>query len=208
MSQSILYESSVKSTNSPLLAVPPRPQLKQFSALREVIDLIILIGAIYAFVNLTTARFIVDGRSMEPTFKEGQYLIVSRIHYLMEQPERGDIVVFHYPGNPNEDYIKRVIGVPGDVVAIRDATIYINGEPLDEPYINELCRDNRCPDTGDTPWVIGSDEVFVMGDNRNHSSDSRDFGPVEQKFIVGEVLIRYWPPSDWGIVSRSNYPDS
>lgn len=173
------------------------------SAIREIIDLVVLIGAIYALVNLASVRFIVQGPSMEPTFYEDQFLIVSRVNYLLGDPQRGDIVVFHYPGNPNEDYIKRVIGLPGDRVELRDAQVYVNDEPLNEPYINEPCSLVSCRDE---QWVLEAGEYFMMGDNRNRSSDSRDFGPVLEEYIVGEVMIRYWPPSDWGIVSRINYP--
>ncbi len=180
----------------------PRPRLKRTSAIREIIDLLVLIGAIYALVNLMTVRFVVQGPSMEPTFAENQFLIVSRVNYLVVNPQRGDIAVFHYPGNTDEDYIKRVIGVPGDVVEIRDALVYVNDVLLDEPYINEPCRPTQCPNEF---WELGEDEYFMMGDNRNRSSDSRDFGPVGKTFIVGEVLIRYWPPEDWGIVNRKNF---
>ena len=176
----------------------PRPKLRRFNAFREVLDIIILIGAIYALVNLSTVRFVVRGQSMEPTFYEDQYLIVSRVNYLLGNPQRGDIVVFHYPNNTDEDYIKRVIGLPGDTVEIRETLVYVNDEPLDETYINEPCTESRCPDR---VWELGDDEYFVMGDNRNHSEDSRRFGAVKREFIVGEVFIRYWPPSDWGVLS-------
>lgn len=181
----------------------PRPRLPRFSFVREFIDLVVLIGAIYALVNLATVRFIVQGPSMQPTFYEDQFLIVSRINYLLGEPQRGDIVVFHYPGNPTDDYIKRIIGVPGDTVEIRDTLVYLNGELIEEPYINEACRPVNCPDKIEE---LGPDEYWVMGDNRNRSSDSRSFGPILRQHIVGEVLIRYWPPSAWGIVSRINYP--
>lgn len=182
----------------------PRPRLFRWTALRELLDLIVLIGAIYSLVNLTTVRFIVQGPSMQPNFHDNQFLIVSRVNYLLGNPQRGDVVVFHYPGNTDEDYIKRVIGVPGDIIEIRDTQVYVNDVPLSEPYINEPCRESSCRDDR---WELGPDEYFVMGDNRNRSSDSRSFGPVLREYIVGEVLIRYWPPSDWGFVSRIGYPD-
>lgn len=185
----------------------PRPRLQRWSGLREILDLIILIGAIYALVNLATVRFIVDGPSMLPNFEDGQFLIVSRVNYLIGDPEQGDVIVFHYPGNTEEDYIKRVIGVPGDVVEIRDTVVYVNGTPLDETaYINEPCTEDRCRDNS---WELGADDFFVMGDNRNRSSDSRStsVGLVQREFIVGEVIIRYWPPEDWGLVNRIAFPD-
>jgi signal peptidase I len=134
---------------------------------------------------------------MRPNFETGEFLIVSRVHYLVDEPERGDVVVFHFPGNREQDYIKRIIGMPGDVVEIRNTQVYVNGERLNEPYINEPCDSAHCPDE---TWELDANQFFVMGDNRNHSSDSRAFGPIPREVIVGEALLRYWPPQDWGIV--------
>lgn len=182
----------------------PRPRLQLTNSLqsvREIGETILLIVVIYTLVNLASARFIVDGPSMQPNFETGQFVLVSRVNYLVSEPQRGDVVVFKYPGNPQEDYIKRVIGTSGDTVEIRDTQVYVNGVQLDEPYINEPCLPSRCPDN---VWELGADEFFVMGDNRNHSSDSRAFGPVKRDLIIGEALIRYWPPQDWGIIRAYN----
>ncbi len=206
-----MYNSPVRQTTTtevlPIQQMLPRPRLQRWGYLREVLDLVVLIGAIYALVNLASVRFIVDGPSMQPTFETSQFLIVSRINYLLGEPQRGDIIVFHFPGDTQQDYIKRVIGLPGETVEIRDTLVYVNGEALNEPYINEPCRSDRCPDE---TWQLGADEYFMMGDNRNHSQDSRSsqVGPIPRHFIVGEVMVRYWPPKDWGIVSRINYPGS
>ncbi len=181
----------------------PRPRLRRSHWLREILDTIVLIGAIYALVNLSSARYMVQGQSMFPNFDDNQILYISRLNYLVAEPDRLDIVVFHYPRNPSEDYIKRVIGLPGDVVEIIDTRVFVNGEVLKEPYINEACSVGSCRDNR---WELGPDEYFVMGDNRNHSSDSRAFGPVKREFIVGEVLVRYWPPQSWGIVSSIAAP--
>lgn len=158
-------------------------------------------AVIYTLVNLASARFIVDGPSMEPNFATGQFVLVSRVNYLIGEPQRGDVVVFKYPNDPREDYIKRVIGTPGDTVEIRDMLVYVNGAQLDEPYINEPCTPSSCRDQS---WELGADEYFVMGDNRNHSSDSRAFGTVQRDLLIGEALIRYWPPQDWGIIRAYN----
>lgn len=183
---------------------PPRPRLNRMNGLREILDLIVLVGAIYALVNLATVRFIVRGVSMEPTFRNDQFLIISRANYLLGEPERGDIVVFHAPGNANEDYIKRLIGLPGETVEIFNTEVYVNGEKLYEPYIREACRPASCPDN---TWTMGEGEYFLMGDNRNRSSDSRAFTtPVRREQIVGEAIVRYWPPTDWGLISRIDFP--
>ena len=183
----------------------PRPRLRRqgfTSFVREILETIVLVVAIYSLVRLATASFMVVGPSMEPNFYTGQFLLVSRVNYLLSNPTRGDIIVFHYPRDPQEDYIKRVIGVPGDTVDIHDQHVFVNGTELNEPYINEPCR--TCS-TG--TWTLGPDQFFVMGDNRNHSSDSRFFGTVDRQFIVGEALIRYWPPENWGIVNRIADPE-
>ncbi len=177
-----------------------RPRLhyrRTISSLREIGETIVLVAVLYALVNLATARFVVDGPSMQPNFYTGQFLIVSRANYLLAEPQRGQIVVFQYPKDPTQDYIKRVIGLPGDTIEIRDTQVYVNGAMLDEPYINEPCDARHCPDR---TWIIGEDEYFVMGDNRNHSSDSRVFGPVPRQNLIGEALVRYWPPADWNVM--------
>jgi signal peptidase I len=192
-------------------AIPPtltKPRLRRGRHILEWLDLIITIGAIYALVNLTTVRFIVDGASMEPNFHTGEFIIVSRANYLFGEPERGDIAVFHFPGDETEDYIKRVIALPGDTIEFRTQQVYVNGELLYEPYINEPCSEAKCPDA---TYTMGPDDYFMMGDNRNHSSDSREFERnnrrVHREHIVGEAIIRYWPQNAWGIVNRIGYPE-
>ena len=183
----------------------PRPRLHRQGLLREFLDTAILVAAIFTLVNLISARYIVEGSSMEPNFHDGQVLYISRLNYLLGEPQRLDIVVFHYPRDPKEDYIKRIIGLPGDLVEIRNTQVFVNGVPLDEPYIKEACTPSRCPDKTDWPR-LGPDEFLVMGDNRNNSSDSRVFGTVKRSLLVGEVLVRYWPPQAWGIVSQIGAP--
>lgn len=184
----------------------PRPRLRRQSFIRETLETLLLIAAIYALVNLATVRYFIDGPSMQPSFYEGQFLVVSRVTYLIGQPERGDVVVFNAPNNDVEDppLIKRLIGMPGDSIELRDTQVYINGALLDEPYIKEACRANRCPDES---WQLASDEYFMMGDNRNNSRDSRVFGPVSRDRLIGEAFIRYWPPTDWGIVEHFRFPE-
>jgi signal peptidase I len=172
--------------------------------LRESLETLILVGAIYAFVNLSSARFVVEGDSMQPNFATGQFLIVSRVHYLLGEPARGDIIVFHYPDAPEMDLIKRVIGLPGDVVSIDEGHVFVNETALEEPYIREPCDRFECPDA---EWTVGSNQYFVMGDNRNESRDSRSFGVVDETYIVGQALLRYWPPEDFAAVSHYAYPD-
>ena len=184
---------------------PPKaaiPNLKQNSFFREFASTIALIFCIYVLVNLTTARFIVDGASMHPNFDTGEFLIVSRMNYFFDQPDYGDILVFHFPGNPENDYVKRVVGLPGDTVQISDTNVYVNNILIDEPYIKERCIPSRCPNN---EWTLSAKTYFVMGDNRNNSQDSRTFGPIAKDLIVGEAIARYWPPQQWGIIHQFRF---
>jgi signal peptidase I len=176
----------------------PRPHLHTGGLLQPIIGRLWVIVAIYALINLASVRYMVEGSSMEPAFETGQILMVSRLHYLLHDPERGDIVIFHLPEDVSQDYIKRVIAVPGDTVEIRDASVYLNGTLLDETYINEPCTAAYCDNR---LWTLGPDEYFVMGDNRNHSSDSRIFGPVKQHYLLGKVILRYWPLQRMGLIN-------
>lgn len=182
----------------------PRPTLRRWAGLWDLWELMktaFMMAAIYALVELATPRFYVEGRSMQPNFADGQRLIVSRVNYLFTDPQRGDIIVFNSPqgGRTQPPLIKRVIGLPGESVTIQDTQVYVNGVELDEPYIKEPCSLSNCKDER---VELGPNDYFVMGDNRNNSNDSRRFGPVHRDAIIGEALIRYWPPPDWGIVAQ------
>jgi len=180
-----------------------RPRLSdRRSFLREAVETLLLIIGIYTLVNLATARFVVEGRSMYPSFLGEEYLIVSRLSYIVGDPDRGDVVVFHYPEDPSRDFIKRVIGLPGETVHIENGQIYINNVPISEPYIAELCETSMCQNR---TWTLGDDEFFVMGDNRNASQDSRSFGAINRSHIIGRALVIYWPPSEWGIINHHDY---
>ena len=138
--------------------------------------------------------FEIDGPSMEPTLHTGERVLVNKLAYWnFGEPQRGDVVVFH-AWTQHEDFIKRVIGLPGDTVEVKDNHVYVNGAPLDEPYLDQ-------PTTGqESPVHVGADEVFVMGDNRGNSSDSRHYGPLPQVEIVGKAWLRYWPLGSAGFI--------
>lgn len=180
----------------------PRPRLKTPGMLMEAISTIIFIVAVTVLFDLAIPRSLVDGHSMEPTFFGDDRLVVSRVNYLVASPQRGDILVFNslVPSEAERGImlIKRVIGLPGETVELREQQIYINGVLLDEDYIKEGCQINRCRDDS---WTLASDEYFMMGDNRNNSRDSRRFGPVPITKIVGQVIFRYWPPTGIGIIT-------
>lgn len=180
----------------------PRPALHRRWFVRELLETLLFVAVVYVLVELAAPRFLVEGPSMQPTFHDNQRLIISRINYLLGEPERGDIVVFNAPGSRIGDppLIKRAIGLPGETVEIRESKIYINGVALDEVYINEPCT--TCQDN---TWVLGPEEYFVMGDNRNHSRDSRVFGPIRRANIIGEAFLRYWPPQDWAYLEKIRF---
>lgn len=189
---------------SAILTNVPQPRLRtKRSLLRELVETLLLIAAIYAFVNLATARFVVDGHSMLPNFTTDQFIIVSRLSYILGEPERGDVVVFHYPLQSDRDFIKRIIGLPGEKVTILGGRVYIDEHLLEEPYIENFCRGTRC----DGEWIVGPDQFFVLGDNRDASKDSQDFGPVDRKYIVGRAFVRYWPLADIGLIRHWDYDE-
>ncbi|MCY4069679.1 MAG: signal peptidase I [Chloroflexi bacterium] len=172
----------------------PRPPLQLPGLFREIVSTVVFVVAVTVLFDLAIPRSLVDGHSMEPTFYGDDRLVVSRIHYLLGSPERGDILVFNslVPRESERGImlIKRVVGLPGERVELRDQQIYIDGEPLSETYIKEACGIMRC---ADQIWLLGDDEYFMMGDNRNNSRDSRRFGAVPLSKIVGQVVLRYWP---------------
>jgi len=152
--------------------------------LSVVVPALILAYLLQAFVVQT---WIIDGPSMETTLWNGERVFINRFIYRFSAPKRGDIVVFHLPQRGDRDFVKRVIGLPGETIEIRLGRVYINQQPIDEPYIKRNAL-------GDFPkTVIPPGQVFVMGDNRGNSHDSRAFGSVPVTLIRGKVFLVYWP---------------
>ncbi|MCF7820040.1 MAG: signal peptidase I [Candidatus Pacebacteria bacterium] len=157
-----------------------------------VISLAIIIPIRYFLIQ----PFYVKGASMEPNFHDFEYLIIDEISYRFEEPKRGEVIVFRYPNNPQEYFIKRVIGLPGETVEIKGGRVYIinsenpKGFLLQEPYLSE--ESNTYSLREDT-LVLSEDEYYVLGDNRTASKDSRTFGAVNKSFIIGRVWLRGWP---------------
>jgi signal peptidase I len=157
-----------------------------------VISLVIIIPIRYFLIQ----PFYVKGASMEPNFYDHEYLIIDEISYRFNEPKRGDIVVFRYPRNPQEYFIKRVVALPGEEVQIRDSKIIIYNENYSEGIILEeyyLADGVKTYGLSEEKVNLGKDEYFVLGDNRNSSKDSRSFGPVNRSYITGRVLLRGWP---------------
>jgi signal peptidase I len=161
----------------------------------DVFETLILSLILFLAINAISARIRVDGYSMEPTLYTGEFVIVNKISYKLGEPERGDIVVFHYPRNPDQEYIKRVIGLAGDVVEIRNGEVFVNGQALDEPYI-------KAPPAYPGTWTVPDNSLFVLGDNRNNSSDSHNWGEVPMDLVIGKAIFIYWPPTEWGVIEK------
>lgn len=184
------------------------------AVLHEVVETILLAAVIWLLVNFTTARYIVEGQSMEPNLETGQFLIISRLSYFtlgdlveLGDPQRGDIIVFDFPGNPGDDYVKRVIGLPGEeVVVAEDGRVVVNGQPIGEPYLNDAFTQPYRGRFG--TWTVPPDHYFVLGDNRNSSSDSRSWGMLDESYIVGKAWLSYWPPRDWGVIPHYDYGET
>lgn len=163
------------------------------ATIRQILITILIILVVFGVMHFTLQSFEVDGESMEPSFHNGQYLLVDKITYRFSSPDRGDVIIFHPPTAPNKLYIKRVIGCPGDEIEIKEGNIYINGDELEEtPDFDQI---NYELDS----IIVPEDNYFVLGDNRDSSGDSHLGWTVPSDQIVGRVWIRYWPPGDWGL---------
>lgn len=166
---------------------------KQF--LFELFQTIILAVILYFLIDSVIARVRVLNISMIPTLQPGEFLLVNKMAYKLGDITRGDIIVFHFPADPKEDYIKRAIGLPGDQVEINSGQVYVNGIQLTEPYIKD-------PPLYSGNWMIPEHSVFVLGDNRNQSSDSHNWGLVPLENIVGKAIMIYWPFDQFKVLSH------
>ena len=174
---------------------PSNEQSKVKGLIKEiVIFAIIALGIVLPFRVYIAEPYLVDGRSMDPTFETGDYLIVDKISYRSEAPKRNTVVVFKYPNSPDKSFIKRIIGLPGETVIMENNKLTIinsenpNGFEIDQSYLSE---ENKT--SADFSKTLAYDEYFVMGDNRKESFDSRSWGPLKKEFILGKPVVRLWP---------------
>ena len=161
----------------------------------DALETILLSIILFAAINTVSARIRVDGSSMEPTLHNKEFIIVNKLAYKFGKPEIGDVIVFHFPRDPGQEYIKRVIGLPGDRVVVSDGIVYVNDQPLNEDYI-------AAPPAYQNNWEVPANTLFVLGDNRNNSSDSHNWGSVPVGYVVGKAIIVYWPPETWGVITQ------
>lgn len=214
----------------------PTPTLTIRSAAKELLETAIYILLVFVIVRSMVQNFKIEGSSMEPSLHGGQYILVNklvyfhfdlnapmrllpgyehlspRVVYPLGMPERGDIVVFEYPKDPSKDYIKRVIGLPGETVEVRDGFVYVDDQRLEEPYLinNDTMPSNptycntgsKC-DRG--PVVVPPGTIFVMGDNRGNSSDSREWDSLSLDHVIGQAWVLYYPTNDLGIIPHPSY---
>lgn len=161
----------------------------------DVLETVFLSLALFLAINAISARIRVESISMQPTLYAGNFVVVNKLAYKFGTPSRGDVIIFHYPPDPNrEPYIKRVIGLPGDEVTVKNGQVLVNGVALREPYIAAAPR-------YENNWEVPPDSLFVLGDNRNSSSDSHSWGMVPMKNVIGKAEVVYWPPEAWQLLN-------
>lgn len=175
----------------------PVKQSRLKSWMRELIESVLPALVIVLVVNIFLAQATrVEGQSMEPVLHNDERLIIEKVSYRFQEPRRGDIIVLRRAHRAGEPLIKRVVGLPGETVEIKGGQVYIDGQPLDEEYLDQATW-------GATPPVLVPEEhVFVLGDNRRASNDSRAFGEVAFDDIIGKAWVRYWPPPDVGLIGQ------
>jgi len=162
----------------------------------DIIETLVLAVVLFIGINAVSARVRVDGFSMRPTLEDGEFVLVNKMSYRLGAVQRGDIIVFHFPLNPKEELIKRVIGLPGERVSVQNHQVYINGQMLNEPYIAQAPIYSG-------EWTVLDGQLFVMGDNRNNSNDSKDWGLLPAENVVGKAILIYWPPPMWNMLKHT-----
>ncbi len=173
------------------------------NSIRDFLAMIAVAAVVFVGLRFTVQTFVVYGPSMQPNFWSQQRLIVNKVVYNMHEPERGDVIVFRPPNYQRDSYIKRVIGLPGESVEIKEGVVYIHKEDgsiihLDEPYVKDLASRSY------TSGIIPEGKYFVLGDNRNNSNDSSNGWLVDGSDIIGKAWLSIWPPDKWGVAA--NYP--
>ena len=177
---------------------PQPPEQEQVNWKRfalDILETLLLAVVLFLGINAISARVRVDGFSMRPTLEDGEFVLVSKLNYKFGAVERGDIIVFHYPMNPDQELIKRVIGLPGDHIVVQSGAVSVNGQILEEPYIAAAPMYSG-------EWLVPEGQLFVLGDNRNDSSDSHSWGYLPFVDVVGKAVVIYWPPAMWDVIQH------
>jgi signal peptidase I len=189
-------------------AAPPRPRRRTNWLVETVITVVLALGLYLVIQAFLVQTYRVEGHSMDESLQDGQHLLIDKLTPRFDDYSRGDVVVLHPPDEPEDStpFIKRVIGVAGDRLELRDGTVWIDGVELDEPYLAPGSVTEPGFDES-TEWDIEDGEVFVMGDNRLDSRDSREFGTVATSEIIGRAWLRFWPVDQFGILPTPTYPE-
>jgi signal peptidase I len=185
------------------MAQPPVPsqQPRQKSFVRDTLEIVFLALVLYVVIQYAVQTVHVLGSSMLYTLHDNDLLVASKVSYKIHPPQRGDIIVFKPPDEASRDFIKRIIALPGERLRIINGVVYINDQVLHEPYLPEKWTyNNNWPASGQD-YILPTNMYFVMGDNRNHSSDSRTFGPITLDSILGKAEVRIWPLNEIGFLS-------
>jgi signal peptidase I len=172
------------------------PQLdfeKRYRLVREVIETVVLTILMFLVIRFAVQNFNIEGTSMEPSLHNQELILVDKWTYLFRPPARGDVIVFIAPPQPSQDYIKRVIGIPGDTITIQNTTVIVDGVTLKETYVDPNNQGNMYDYKNIHNTIIPPNDYFVLGDNRKGSSDSRDWGFVPRQNIIGRAALVYWP---------------
>lgn len=169
--------------------------MKRSHLAREIVETVALTILIFAVIHFVIQTYRVEGPSMLPGLTPDEYVLVNKAVYLFHAPERGDVIVFHYPLDTTRDFIKRIIGLPGDTITVDETHVWVNGVQLKEPYVSTSAN------AIGHSWKVPPNAYFVMGDNRPVSDDSRDWGCVPKDYIVGKAVAVYWPLGNWQIIN-------
>jgi signal peptidase I len=198
-------EQELQTEAQPEIQVPEEVQLPEQEKMNwgrfvlDIIETLVLAVVLFLGINTVSARVRVDGFSMIPTLKDGEFVLVSKVNYRFGNVERGDIIVFHFPVDPKQELIKRVIGLPGDTIGVQNGTVSVNGQILTEPYI-------AATPAYSGNWTVPDGQLFVLGDNRNDSSDSHSWGFLPYEKVVGKAVVIYWPPPFWKVIRHAKIP--
>ncbi len=166
---------------------------KRYRLVREIIETIVLTLLMFLVIRLAVQNFNIEGHSMEPSLHDKELILVDKWSYLFHTPGRGDVIVFVAPPHPDQDYIKRIVALPGDTITINDTTVIVDGVKLNESYVDPRNQGNIWATKNISNMIVPPDDYFVLGDNRMGSSDSRDWGFVPRENIIGRAALVYWP---------------
>ena len=188
-----MEDSANQSGREPAVAAPATSSWKR--GLLDLFETVALAVVLFLVINAVSARVRVDGLSMLPTLHDGEFVLVNRLAYRLGSPTPGDIIVFRSVNQADLDLIKRIVGTPGDRIVIGDGKVAVNGTTLKEPYINAAPRYSG-------QWSVPDGYLFVLGDNRNDSSDSHAWGLLPIQNVIGKAILIYWPPREWAMLDH------